>query len=150
MRNDRPGTDLERVRLVLARELETINQYERLAREAESPEVRAFLLHLAEEEKEHVTEATLTLRSLDARQEELFAAGVVPGHFEAAEAAPARAVAPAAVPAAVQKPSSLTVGSPEGTGPVPVEPQKVVYAVPAPPAAGARPFTVGSLRGRRA
>jgi rubrerythrin len=64
--------DAERVRSVLARELDTISEYERAAREAGSEEVRAFLRHLAREEKEHVAEATALLRRLDAEQEAAF------------------------------------------------------------------------------
>ncbi len=80
--------DLARVRAVLARELETINEYEAAARAAASPEVRAFLLHLAEEEKEHVAEATALVRRLDAGQERFFAVERGPEHFAAGAAAP--------------------------------------------------------------
>lgn len=61
-------SDVELLRLVLARELETINQYETFARTAHSELVRAFFQHLAEEEKEHVAEATVLLQQLDAGQ----------------------------------------------------------------------------------
>lgn len=66
--------DAARVRSVLARELDTISAYERAARETASPEVRAFLLHLAREEKEHVAEAVALLRRLDPEQEAEFLA----------------------------------------------------------------------------
>lgn len=64
--------DVELLRLVLARELETINQYETFARTAHSERVRAFFHHLAEEEKEHVAEATLLLQELDRSQKAHF------------------------------------------------------------------------------
>ena len=70
-------TDVELVRLVLARELETINQYEQASREAESELVRSFFRHLADEEKEHVAEATLLLQQLDAAQLAHFATAEV-------------------------------------------------------------------------
>ncbi len=61
-------TDVELVRQVLARELETINQYEQAAREADTELIRAFFRHLADEEKEHVAEAMQLLHQLDAAQ----------------------------------------------------------------------------------
>jgi len=156
---NQPGTDMERVRLVLARELETINEYERLAREADSPEVKAFFAHLAAEEKEHVAEATLVLRQLDAKQDAYFVQGIAPGHFEGApSAAPAGPVAPAAPapqpasPAAnlgPRPPSGFTVGTALEDGRLPpLDPQQVVHALPAAPAPSAAPFTVGSLKRR--
>lgn len=66
-----PGeTDVELVRRVLARELETINEYESYARMAEAPSIRSFFQHLAGEEKEHVAEALLLIRQLDPGQEQ--------------------------------------------------------------------------------
>jgi Rubrerythrin len=61
-------TDVELVRQVLARELETINQYEEAARTADTELIRAFFRHLADEEKEHVAEAIQLLHQLDAAQ----------------------------------------------------------------------------------
>lgn len=167
-----PGTDMERVRHVLSRELETINEYEQLAREAESPAVRDFLFHLAAEEKEHVTEAVMVLRQLDPRQEAYFAAGVEPGHFASTQEGPAPKTAPAPTPPvskAVPAPAppspnvitqrtepvgarNLTVGGAHDNVLPPVSnlpPQHVPYAQPAPPAGHAAPFTVGSLKRRR-
>lgn len=57
--------DLARLRLVLARELETINEYEAHAREASTEKLRAFFKHLADEEKEHVAEAMALIHELD-------------------------------------------------------------------------------------
>lgn len=140
-------SDVARIRQVLARELETINEYEAFAAASSSPEVRAFFLHLAAEEKEHVAEATHMLRLLDAGQDAHFTAPMAPDHFQQAlaarqaPAAPATPAAPAAPPA-----------PPNGNGrraaepPSLVPPQRVIYGVPAPPPAGAQPLTVGSLR----
>lgn len=89
-----PSTDTAMVRLVLARELETINQYEEFARAAATEEARAFFLHLAEEEKEHVAEATLLLRRLDAGQEAHFASPTLHlEHFTGGQRADARQTA---------------------------------------------------------
>src|SRR3954469_23651665 len=84
-------TDVQRVRQVLARELETISHYESLAAAAERPELRAFFLHLAEEEKEHVAEATQLLRRLDSGQELQFQKPFALSHFEPGARPPAPA-----------------------------------------------------------
>lgn len=110
--------DLEILRRTVARELDTINQYERDAAAAQDPRVRAFLEHLAWEEKEHVAEGMAVLRLFDARQDELASRGA---HFleGAPEAPPTSASAPAPPmnggaaepPAAVFKPGErFTVG----------------------------------------
>jgi len=75
-------TDLELVRQVLARELDTINQYEQAAREAQSELIRAFFRHLADEEKEHVAEAIQLLHQLDEGQRRhALGVDVRPEHF---------------------------------------------------------------------
>lgn len=75
-------TDVELVRQVLARELETINQYEQAAREADTELIRAFFRHLADEEKEHVAEAIQLLHQLDAAQRaRASSVDVRPEHF---------------------------------------------------------------------
>jgi hypothetical protein len=119
------STDVARVRLVLIRELETISTYEELARQASSEEIRAFFLHLAAEEKEHVAEATFLLRKLDAGQDAHFAKSYGEAHF----------TGQAAKPAPVDEDLR-----------VPAHPHKMVYAVPAPPNPVAGQLTVGSLR----
>ncbi|HET9450260.1 MAG TPA: ferritin, partial [Aggregicoccus sp.] len=122
--------DLARVRRVLARELETINEYEAFAAASSLPEVRAFFTHLAQEEKEHVAEATHMLRRLDAGQEAHFAEGTPPGHFEA-------------------PPSPPTSPAPEREAAgLPLPPQRVLYGLQAPPSSKAAPLTVGSLKQR--
>ncbi len=129
--------DVARVRRVLARELETINEYEAFAAASTDPQVRAFFSHLAQEEKEHVAEATHMLRRLDAGQEAHFAQGTPPGHFGESAPGPA-AAAPASSPPPERNGSAL-----------PLPPQRVLYGPQAPPSSQAAPLTVGSLkRGR--
>lgn len=138
--------DIARVREVLARELETINSYEAHARATNSPALRDFFLHLAAEEKEHVAEAVLLLRELDAVQEQYFTRTVSADHFTAPSGRPAAAPAQAPPPEAVAKPTvsaDLDLVEP----PARLEPGKVVYGQQAPPTSHAGPFTVGSLRG---
>jgi hypothetical protein len=150
-----PDSDLDdvaRIRRVLARELETINEYEAFARASSSPEVRAFFLHLAAEEKEHVSEAVHMLRMLDTGQDTHFNKPFVPGHFEAAAGAgapPARAPVEASPPAGL--PASVSgngrVGRLPAEPPTHVPPQRLMYGLPAPPpAVESHPLTVGSLR----
>lgn len=144
--------DVARIRRVLARELETINEYEAFAQASSNPEVRAFFLHLAAEEKEHVSEATQMLRLLDSAQDGHFANPIEPGHFQKAiGTAPAPSPAPTAA-----APSPARASAPSGTGnnggrpavpPVSqLPPQRVIYGLSAPPSENAYPLTVGSLR----
>ncbi|MFY1827748.1 ferritin [Myxococcus fulvus] len=147
---DIPDSDLDdvaRIRRVLARELETINEYEAFARAASHPEVRAFFLHLATEEKEHVSEAVHMLRMLDANQDSRFTAPIAPGHFQ-------QAVGEAPPPATVLAPPPPPPPAKQVlNGRSPVEPltalppQRLMYGLPAPPpAVESHPLTVGSLR----
>jgi hypothetical protein len=130
--------DIARVRRVLARELETISEYESAALASTRPEVRAFLMHLAAEEKEHVAEATHVLRLLDPGQDAHFTKPVATGHFQGAAAAGAPQPAP---PTPAPAPAA-----PEPYMPLP--PQRVLHAQQAPPSALAPPLTVGSLKRR--
>ncbi|HEX8822868.1 MAG TPA: ferritin [Archangium sp.] len=152
------SSDVALVRRVLARELETINEYEAFARAASSPELRDFFLHLAAEEKEHVAEAVHMLRLLDAGQEAHFGNPVTTGHFQGAIAGAKPAAPPAAPkPAAPSEPPAAAASPPRGgrggpSEPPPglVQPQRVLYGVPAPPPSpGVQPLTVGSLRRSR-
>lgn len=146
-----PGTDMERVRHVLSRELETISEYELLSREATDPRVREFLAHLAAEEKEHVAEAVAVLRQLDPTQDDYFVRGVPDGHFNDGAHAPVPSPAPPVPtprPAPAAAPSGLTVAGSRSEAP-PVIASHAVHAVPAPPSDVAIPFTVGSLRPTR-
>jgi rubrerythrin len=130
--------DVARIRRVLARELETINEYEAFAAAATSPEVRAFFSHLAREEKEHVAEATSMLRRLDAEQEAHFAQGTPAGHFEGT---------PGAASAPPSPPPPAPLADP-GLDPT-LQPQRVLYGLQAPPSSRAAPLTVGSLKRSR-
>jgi hypothetical protein len=148
-----PDTDLSSdvalVRRVLARELETINEYEASARASTSPEVRDFFLHLAAEEKEHVAEAVHMLRLLDAGQEAHFSKPVLAGHFQGAITGGQPLAAPPAAPPPAAPPS-LAARNAAAEPPALVSPERVLYGVPAPPPSpGAQPLTVGSLRRSR-
>lgn len=144
-----PDSDLDdvaRIRRVLARELETINEYEAFARSSTSPDVRAFFLHLAAEEKEHVSEAVHMLRMLDSGQDAHFTSPVAAGHFEGAAAGapatPERAAPPAPPTTVNGRNGRLTVEPPTS-----LPPQRLIYGMPAPPpAVESHPLTVGSLR----
>ncbi len=63
------------VRLALIRELETINHYQELHDMADDPDVKQLMLHLMDEEKEHVAELTEILRRLDPVQNRYFEEG---------------------------------------------------------------------------
>lgn len=75
-------SDIALLRLVLARELETINEYEQFSRDAESESLRIFFAHLAKEEKEHVSEAMALIHQLDQEQADEWAeVNVSEDHF---------------------------------------------------------------------
>lgn len=130
---------LARLREVLARELETISLYERMAEEEADPEMKVLFQHLADEEKEHVTETYEALLRRDAKQAEWSSGAHVEairsGTLAAAVDGPSR-VAPAAHAA------TAATASPA--------PAAAASASPAAPKAAARllgPATVGSLFG---
>lgn len=107
-----PPKDVRLLRAVLARELETINEYECMAEEAEDPHIRAFFLHLAKEEKEHVGEAMALINERDADQKrELDEADTRFEHFSGAAGEGSSAPASPRAPA---EPLALTVGSLRG------------------------------------
>jgi hypothetical protein len=139
--------DVARIRRVLARELETINEYEAFAQASSSPEVRAFFAHLATEEKEHVAEATQMLRQLDSAQNAHFSNPIAAGHFQKASGT-APGPAPAPSPAAAPSPSAPwpAVGRPAVEPVSLLPPDRVIYGLTAPPSENAYPLTVGSLR----
>ena len=98
---------LSRLRDVLARELETISIYEAHAEAETDPEMKTLLQHLADEEKEHVTEVYEALLGRDAAQKKwaesgLHAQAIREGRFsEATAGSPSQAAAsPPSVPAA--------------------------------------------------
>ena len=109
--NDDSVTDVALVRRVLARELDTINEYEAMAARAKDPTIQAFFRHLAAEEKEHVAEAMALIRAYDLEQEaKSGAADVRPEHFDPLRRGGA-APSPAADPT-----RRYTVGSLKGAG----------------------------------
>jgi len=59
---------LQRLRDVMARELETISMYEQYAETETDPEMKTLFQHLADEEKEHVTEIYEAVLVRDAAQ----------------------------------------------------------------------------------
>jgi hypothetical protein len=123
-----PATDVARVRDALIRELETITRYEQLAAQADSPDVRNFFLHLANEEKEHVAEAVMLMRQLDPVLEPHFGKPLDLTHFAKPEVA--------ASPPALE---DLRI---------PRDIAKMPYAMPAPPHPTAGQFSVGPLKRR--
>lgn len=162
-----PSKDIARIRQVLARELETISEYEELARAAESSDVRAFFLHLAEEEKEHVAEAVYLLARFDSGQRAQNAKDFSQAHFLGGRntASPSAnpdvtpaiitAVAPAAGGLTVSDPAVHTQEAPSRVGYLPDElhlpndPRRLLHALPAPPSPRAGFFSVGPLKGTR-
>jgi hypothetical protein len=134
---DDPTSDRARVRLVLMRELETINTYEEMAQRAEDSVVKNFFLHLALEEKEHVAEAVQMLQVLDGDQNKHFDREFEAGHFgESAPAAEHAAPTKSQLMAPAENDELLDLH--------PIEPHRVIRAVPAPPGGGS--YTVGSLK----
>ncbi len=114
---------LARLRDVLARELETISIYERHSAEELDPEMKALFQHLADEEKEHVTEVYEALLLRDAAQKEWATSGAhaqalrehrfvasAPKVGPEAAPAPLPAAATPAKPSGAERPA-LTVGS---------------------------------------
>ena len=67
--------DISILRDILARELETINSYQNLLACAKSSEVREFIAHIIEEEKEHVAESMELIKELDPAQAAWFEEG---------------------------------------------------------------------------
>lgn len=118
---------LVRLRAVMARELETINEYEQHADATTDPEIKALFQHLADEEKEHVTEVYEVLKKRDAAQaawehgahvqairEDAFGAAIAAGvskHGPAAEETPAspreQVVAPVSPPVPAPDPAPV-------------------------------------------
>lgn len=142
---------LTRLRAVMARELETINEYEHYAAVTADPEIKALFQHLADEEKEHVTEVFEVLKKRDAVQaaweqgahvqairDDAFGAALAAGVAKAGPSLdPAEPAAPATAP---------NHPAPPVTAPATQAPDPVVR----PPAAPARPvpaLTIGSLFG---
>lgn len=138
--------DVARIRRVLARELETINEYEAFAQSSSHPEVRAFFAHLAAEEKEHVAEATQMLRMLDRAQDTHFTQPIAPGHFQRAVGQRPDGASPPPPPASPSSEGAAPGGRPAVEPVSTLPPHRVIYSLNAPPSANAYPLTVGSLK----
>ena len=89
--------DLILIRDILAREIETINTYQRLLDRAQTDVVKTFLRHITEEEKEHVAEAVELIKQFDQSQAALLGKA---SHWREQEQ-----------PVSFQATKSLTVGS---------------------------------------
>lgn len=108
--------DLAVIRKALVRELETINHYQELHDQASDPAVRQLMMHLMDEEKEHVAELTAMLRAHDPVQDRFFSEehseAIAQGNLQALAHKPGVVPTPPAAP--VTAPTwtgGLTVGS---------------------------------------
>ena len=63
---------LNNLRQDLVGELEAINQYQEHIDEINDEEIKKILIHIMNDEKEHVAELTKIIRKIDAIQEEKF------------------------------------------------------------------------------
>jgi rubrerythrin len=72
---EQENPDVVLLREILARELETINVYQSLLSRTNNPAVVEFIVHVMDEEKEHVAEAMEFINKLDPRQASRFGAG---------------------------------------------------------------------------
>jgi rubrerythrin len=64
--------NLNNLRADLVGELEAINQYQEHIDEVDDEEVKKVLIHVMNDEKEHVAELTKVLQQVDATQKEKF------------------------------------------------------------------------------
>lgn len=109
--------DASLIRIVLARECETVNEYEALAARAQDETTRNLLLHLAHEEKEHIAECALFLAQLDSAYKSFLEK---PLDHALGGSTPIQAPKPEEPTHPKLSPYGFTVGSlierPEGTG----------------------------------
>ncbi len=141
---------LARLRDVMARELETISMYESYAEAETDPQMKTLFQHLADEEKEHVTECYEALLTRDVAQKKWAESGahaqaIREGHFGAAEAsAPPRMAAPAVAMPIAAPARPATVSAVVEPAPAVVASRRTDATAP-----GIRPTppTVGSLFG---
>lgn len=150
---------LSRLRDVMARELETISMYEAYAEAETDPQMKTLFQHLADEEKEHVTEVYEAVLVRDAAQRKWAESGahalaIRESRFSAEAAggpsvgvthspsAPTLSVAVGAVgnAAVVATPSAAAVTAPSAAAVTPRVAPKAPGIRPTPP-------TVGSLLG---
>lgn len=123
------------LRRVMARELDTISEYEGYAAAAHDERLQAFFQHLADEEKEHVAEALKLIEERDsAQKKQLQTVDVRPDHFAGA---PKQDAPPAPPPAP----------APAQAGPAPADPPPRLSSFST--MTGYRQLTVGSLKTRR-
>lgn len=123
--------DASILRDIIARECDTVNEYEALAERAASESVRQLVLHLAAEEKEHIAECTRLLAQVDPLFAELMSKPLTHALGDLAPAPPPPVAPPvtppspaAALPPPESAPLSFTIGSlirkgstPPGPGP---------------------------------
>jgi len=64
--------DLNNLREDLVGELQAINLYKEHIDETDNEEIKEVLIHIMNDEKEHVAELTKVIRKLDSTQEEKF------------------------------------------------------------------------------
>ena len=140
------GQDVAMLRLVVLRELETINQYEEMARDAEEEHLRSFFRHLADEEKEHVSEAMALLAERDEAQDRWNrSVNIQAGHFAGEKSENAKespVTGGSATEPALPAESSTDGGAmaAPSSNSSPALKSKILGPVPA-------RYTVGSLRG---
>jgi hypothetical protein len=133
---------LSRLRDVLARELETISIYEAHAEAETDPEMKTLFQHLADEEKEHVTEVYEALLGRDAAQKKwaesgLHAQAIREGRFsEATAGSPSQGVA------------TSSPSGPTAPAPAVAAASAAIRSSPAPQAVISSLRTVGSLHGQ--
>ncbi len=72
--------DLALLRGLVARELDTINAYRRLAAESDDPALVEFFLHVVAEEKFHIADALRAIALLDPDQADLLQTGFAADH----------------------------------------------------------------------
>ena len=113
MENTNIEHELVLLRDILIRELETINTYQHQLEQAQSAEVRNFLSHIIEEEKEHVAEAVELIRKFDPTQAALFG---VSHHYSNPSESKSLEINKNVPESQVVSKISFTVGSLRGSG----------------------------------
>lgn len=104
--------DASLIREIMARECDTVNHYVALAARAVDENVRALILHLAREEKEHIAECSRSLAALDPEYAQLLQkpfAHALDGGQDAQPAPPPSP--PAAAPGLQHHTGAFTIGS---------------------------------------
>ncbi|HYP26867.1 MAG TPA: hypothetical protein VE262_09125 [Blastocatellia bacterium] len=102
-------SDLMLLRDILAREVNTINNYQSLLPQATTSEVATFISHILEEEKEHVAEALNLIKEMDPNQAALLARDNHWKHETSSTETPG--LETSSQPPRVEPPQAWTVGS---------------------------------------